>query len=200
MKMIWTSCLAALAILAGVLDVLTTDLRHEANPALVAFGRSLENLILLKTLVSLVLVVGFYRGLAMLEARRTQVRPSVGPVSFLGWLFFKENASLLKLLLGWPRDWGAVLAVTLLGLGVTAVSGGLSAAVVNTLEAIHSQVGLVVFYLCNGLFAVGVGYYLAYVFLRDRQLAEPGASLSSGAAASRGKPKMSSEPPFLSDH
>ena len=200
MKMIWTSCLAALVILAGVLDVLTTDLRHEANPALVAFGRSLENLILLKTSVSLFLVVGFYRGLGMLEARRNQVRPSVGPVSFLGWLFFKENVSLLKLLLGWPRDWGAVMAVTLLGLGVGVASAGLSAAVVNTLEAIHSQVGLVVFYLCNGLFAVGVGYYLAYVFLRDRRFSEPGASLSSGPAASRGKPNISGEPPLLSDH
>jgi hypothetical protein len=45
---LWTARFTALVVLAGALDVLTTDLRYESNPVLVGFGKSLRNLLLLK--------------------------------------------------------------------------------------------------------------------------------------------------------
>jgi hypothetical protein len=199
MKKVWTIRLAALLVLAGALDLWSTDLRYESNPVLLVFGKSWGRLLLLKGVVSILLIVAFYCGLTILERRRPQVVAATGPISFLGWLFFKEKTSLFRLFVwGWPRDWGAVASVALLGAGVCGIGVGFSAAAMNSLEAIRSPIHLVGFHAANVLFSGAIGLYLAYVFLRPRSFVGQGAAPNGGPAGSVDNPGAPGGPPSVS--
>jgi hypothetical protein len=170
MKKIWITRFTFAIIAASVLDIVSTyiatpDLSHELNPLLVMFGRKWTHTIILKVCASLLGVVAFAGSLYILESRVERMKGKTGFLDIMGHLVFKHQVSPYEFLFyAWPKDWVAVLAVTLLAFGISIVVGGLTATVTNTFRLIQSYSGFMVFLFLGGFMGVFIALRLAYLF------------------------------------
>ena len=191
MKKIWTVRVLVALVVAALLDsvstyIATPDLSLEGNPVLISSGRTWSNLVTLKILVSLVAVATFAGGLRILESRRDRLAGQFGFRNVLSQLVFKRHVSLGAFLLyGWPKDWIALFAVGCLTVTMATITGGVIAAVLNSLKAIRSQAHLMAFWCGNGALSASIAMWLTYRFFDEHERAEqPDAAVQSEGAPS----------------
>jgi hypothetical protein len=158
--------LVASALLDGVSTYIATpDLTQEANPVLVFTGRTWFSFIMLKILVSLLAIAAFAGGLRILQSRRDRLVGQSGFRNILSQLLFNRHVSLGEFLLyGWPKDWMALFAVSFLVFTMTVIAGGVTAAVMNSLNAIRSPSHLLIFWCGNAVLGTGIGLWLTRRF------------------------------------
>jgi len=158
---------------AGVADLLTTylgspDLAKEANPVFHALGDRMggrAKLIMIKVVGTVVGIACFHAGMAWIERRRDRIPPGTGFIALCGLLFFKEKVSVTRLLIGLPRDWGAVGALCCLTLAIALALGGFLGAASNALRIISSMTGVVVLWVVDGVASVMIALGLIHRFL-----------------------------------
>jgi hypothetical protein len=175
MKNPWVSCMLWLILVAGTMDVLSTDLRYEANPVLVAAGRNWQNLVILKVSLSIVALGTYILGLRALRCRACYVPENKGYAEILSVLVFRKQVSITRLLFGWPgwpRDWRALAAIIGVIVATSAVSIGFIAAVTNTFNLVRSHQQLVLWQSLSTLIGGFSGLYLVCAYVNHNQNTE----------------------------
>lgn len=181
MRKVWTVRFALALIVAAVLDIVSTyigspDLSLEANPLFVMIGRKWTYVITIKVAWSLFALVAFTKALKILQTRVDRLKGITGFVNVFSYLIFKRRLSLVELLLyRLPKDWIPVLAVGAIAFGTTIVTGGVTAAILNTLGVIQTQAQLMVFWFGAVALGIGTALWVTYQFLAKQQKAEQGA-------------------------
>ena len=158
-----------LIFIAGVVDVLSTDLRYEANPVLVAAGPDWQNLVILKVSLSLIAFVAYVFGLKALKRRVCFLPENSGCAEILSMLIYRKQVPTSKLLFGWPgwpRDWGALVAIFGIIVATSAVSIGFIAAVTNTFDLVRSYQQLILAQSLSTLIGVFSGLYLSCLYVK----------------------------------
>jgi hypothetical protein len=175
MKTPWISCMLWLIVIAGTVDVLSTDLRYEANPVLVAAGPSWQNLVILKVSLSLIALVTYVLGLKALDRRVCSLPDNKGHAEILSILIYRKQVPISKLLFGWPgcpSDWGALAAIVGIIVATSAVSIGFIAALTNTFNLVRSYQQLVLAQSLSTLIGAFSGIYLSCLYITRNQNTE----------------------------
>ena len=175
MKNPWISSMLWLIVIAGTVDVLSTDLRYEANPVLVAAGPSWRNLVILKVSLSLIAFVTYLLGLKALNHRVCFLPDNRGCAEILSTLIYRKQVPISKLLFGWPgwpSDWGALGAIVGIVVATSAVSVGFIAAVTNTFNLVRSYQQLILVQSLSTLIGALSGIYLSCSYVKRNQYTE----------------------------
>ena len=175
MKNPWISCMLWFIVIAGTVDVLSTDLRYEANPVLVAAGPSWQNLVILKVSLSLIAFVTYVLGLKALNHRVCSLPDDKGYAEILSILIYRKQVPTSKLLFGWPgwpSDWGALAAIVGIVVATSAVSVGFIAAVTNTFNLVRSYQQLILVQSLSTLIGALSGIYLSCSYVKRNQYTE----------------------------
>ena len=171
MKKVWTIRFALALIVAGVLDLVSTyiaspDLSLEANPFFIILGRNWTYVIVFKVVGSLFAAVMFSRGLKILQSRANRLKEINGFVNVLSHLVFKRKVSFGEFVLyGRFKDWPSAFAVAGITIGIVPITGGISAAILNTFKVIQSQAQAMAYGLGAAALGVGIALWLTYRFL-----------------------------------
>ena len=171
MRKTWTIRFALVLIVAGVLDLVSTyiaspDLSLEANPFFVMLGRKWAYVITFKVVGSLIAVFAFAGGLRILQSRAARLTGITGFVNVLSHLVFKRRVSFGEFVLyGRFKDWPSAFAVAGIAIGVAPITGGISAAILNTFKVIQSQAQAMAYGLGAAALGVGIALWLTYRFL-----------------------------------
>jgi hypothetical protein len=171
MNKTWTIRLALALIVAGVLDLVSTyivtpDLSGEGNPFMVVFGRNWVYVVLFKVVGSLLAVGAFAGGLHILQSRVDRLRGITGFVNVISHLVFKRRVSFGEFVLyGRFKDWPSAFAVAGITMGIVPITGGVTAAIFNTLKLIRSQAQLMVILFLTAALGVSISFWVTYQFL-----------------------------------
>ena len=169
---------AAGAVLdGGVTYLLSPDLKLESNPV-IAMGRSWAVLISIKVASTLISTGLFYAALCILQSRPRDGLQSRKGLAPLRHALFGREVSMLRFLLGMPRDKMAILAVMLLGASSGVIVGNLVAGTLNvaTLLLSRSVVGLWGCLFIVTPVALVMDIVVANAFLKASFQAESGAA------------------------
>jgi hypothetical protein len=164
----WTVTFTLLLIVSTALDILSTyyatpDLSTEANPVVVAAGRSWTSVFVVKGVFVLILPIFFFLSLRTLRHRSKRLSAKQGCFEMISHLVYKRQVAFTELWV-WPKDWGALIAVYAIG-GCVAGVFAINAAIANTFNIVRSRAHLYVFYSVTVMLIAPVSIYLIHRFL-----------------------------------
>ncbi len=184
----WTIWIGILLLLAAALDVASTwfaspDLSNEANPLVIAFGRTWVSVFGIKVIGSLICIFVFNYSLHALSSRRERLSGLDGFWRVMGHLVYKRELSLSEFLVrGEIRDLGAYLSLIGLSVTIGIVLGSVTASILNSFRLIHSYEAAIVFLCATGAFGTALGALMAYRFLKANIEAEQDVADQPAAA------------------
>jgi hypothetical protein len=170
MKRRWTALFALAMLVSASLDLLSTyhvspSLAGEANPLLNLLGQEQHawvKLITIKAVAAALGVILFHLGLVVVHRRKPRIQRRVGYLETMGLLFYRERVSLMRLLLGWPRDWGAAGGLCGIVVGLAVAVGGLLGAVSNTFGLATDQSHVIALWVVTAVVSLVIGIGIAY--------------------------------------
>jgi len=173
MKRKWTALFALAMLVSAGLDLVSTyhaspGLAEEANPLFKLLGHERHawtKLIAIKAVAVGLGVILFHIGLVIVHRRKPRIQRREGWVETLGLLFYDERVPFMRLLFGWPRDWGAAGGMCGIVVGLAVAVGGILGAVSNTFGLATRQSHAIALWVLTGVVSLVIGVGIVYRIL-----------------------------------